>query len=499
MTRIPQVVAGRRDRDDRGIALLVVIALMAIVGVLAIVMVSVAIHESSASGRDRQRSSAVMTAEGQVDALVASIQSAPPATLPCGVSTPSVSVGPDRMTLTNTVTYYDATGAVVTCPSLLLPTTVAASAAVRSTSTSNAIAGEAAAVRTVETLLNLRATYVNVLNMAIFGSTGISFANKIDLHGQAGQPDADVYTNGSVTCANNEHFYGSVFAQGSVAMSNTCVVEGDVQARTGFTATNPQVTVNGKVLVSNGSINLGPAVLGQQARASGSVAGNACGTTGKCFPAQTLDPPASQPFPQYLWNATTQAAYVADGYTVVELPTAGYPCGMYDTKSDYVAKWISDHPASTTKTVVHASCPAQPVSLRGVNLDLGANLAVFATGGFDLSGNTTIRSTTADHRHLYLVQPYDAVSTHPCSAVGISIGNQVSIEATVDDLLYTPCALTVANNTALYGQIYGGGIVNITNNLTMYYTPLPALGLAGPGQPVDHYAVDILYKRENNA
>lgn len=92
----------QRSQDDSGIALIVAIALMAIVGVLLVVMVSVAIHENNASGRDRQRSSGVMAAEGQVDTLISKIQSAPPATLPCSPSsTPNVNVtvGSDRMVI----------------------------------------------------------------------------------------------------------------------------------------------------------------------------------------------------------------------------------------------------------------------------------------------------------------------------------------------------------------------------------------------------------------
>src|SRR5450830_652391 len=99
----------RRVDDDRGIALVVAVALMALVTTLLVVMVSVAIHENSSSGRDRQRSSAVMTAEGQVDSLISQIQSAAITDLPCDPIPPlNVSVGSDTMTITSTVIYSTA-------------------------------------------------------------------------------------------------------------------------------------------------------------------------------------------------------------------------------------------------------------------------------------------------------------------------------------------------------------------------------------------------------
>ena len=497
------LAARRRASDDRGIALIVTIALMGIVGVLLVVLVSVAIHENDASGRDRQRSSGVMTAEGQVDTLIAKIQSAPPATLPCTPPGPStVPVGPDSMTITNTVKYYTAAGTEVSCP----PTVEVAQASIKSTSKSTSIAGQAPAVRTVETLLDLTPVFSNSLSMAIFGNTGVSLANHANIYGQNGQPNADVYTNGSVACTNNQHYYGSIYAQGSVTMSNTCRVEVDVHAKTGFTSTNPGVAVNGKVLVSNGNISLGPASLGQQARALGTVTGNACATAGKCIAGQPVDPPPLQDFPKYYWpgppafpNETREAWETALGYTVQEFPQAGYPCGMYSApgplngKVDYVGKWIYDNTGSTTKTVIYANCPGQPVTFQGISFNLGADLAIFARGGFNFSGNTTIKSTTTDRRLLYLIQPFGSPCTNP---VGISLDNQVTVEATVDNLLYSPCSIVKANNSTVYGQIYGGGQVTINNLLTMYFSPLPVPGLNSAGMPVESYSAGILYKRE---
>lgn len=503
MNRI-SLVLRRRARGDNGVALLVVIGLMAVVGVLMLVMVGEAIREGNATGRDRQRSSAVMTAEGQVDSIISKIQSAPLADgLPCGASTVTgVPVGSDKMTITNTVTYYTAAGATVDCSALA--TTPVAQAKIKSTSSSNRIAGQASATRTVETLLNLKPSYANAFYDAIFSNADMTLSNNTKIFGQGSSQDADIYSNGSVTCNSNVEFHGSIYSQGTVTMSNTCVVSVDVQAKLGYYGNNPNAGVTGKILVSNGNIVLNKSKVGQQARASGLVTGDACSTAGKCFHDTTVAAPPAQVFPQYEWNPATELAWAADGYAVVKLPDATYPCGNYggggslNGKVDGVAHWIYDHQATMADTVIYANCPVgvgDEVKFQGINISLNANLAIFATGGFTFSGNTQIASNSATHRLLYLVQPYDSVTTHPCTTDGISLDNQVTVADTIDDLLYSPCNIRKANNTTHYGQIYAGGSVSIDNKMTMYYKPLPVPGPPSGGS-VDNYTVDILYMRE---
>jgi len=490
-----------RVKDDRGIALVVAIALMAIVGILMITMVTVAINESRASGRDRQRSSAVMTAEGQVDSIISKIQSAPLAGgLPCGASTVTgVPVGSDKMTITNTVTYYTSAGAPVLCS--VLATTPVAQAKIKSTSSSNRIAGQASATRTVETLLNLKPSYANALNKAIFsnGTDDISFVSNATIFGEGGLSNADIYTNGNVTC-NSGHFYGSIYTQKGATFAGACIVEVNLHTKLGYTSNNGAALVKGDVLASGGSIALGSSQVPGHAYASGTATGTACTAT-KCFGSQTVAAPPTQAFPQYLWNPTTEAAWAAQGYAVVKLPNSSYPCGNFgdpgplNGKVDGVAHWIYDNQATMGKTVIYANCPGQPVKFQGINISLNANLAIFATGGFNFSSNTQIASNSSTHRLLYLVQPYNSVS-QPCTVDGISLDNQVTVADTVDDLLYSPCNIRKANNTTHYGQIYAGGSVRIDNQLTMYYKPLPPFGLSASGGSVDKYTVDILYMRE---
>ncbi len=499
----------RRGRDE-GIAMVVAIALMGIVSILVVTLAALAIHQAQASGRDRQRSSAVMTAEGVVDTLLAKIQSSAPGDLPCGTLTDeAVTVVSDTMTTTPTVTYYDAAGQPVDCANVA--TTELAQAAISATTVSDPIVGQAPARRTIETLLRLQPTYDNGLDKAIFGDGGVTLANKADIYGQDGQPNADVYTNGNVACNNNQHYYGSIFAQGTVSMSNTCTVEVDVEAKGGITATNPGVTINGRALASAGSIDLGPASLGQQARASGSVTGNVCSTPGKCFSGVSVPAPPQLDFPILNWDAYT--TWTANGFTnVVTIPSGEYTCGWWNGrkltgsdgkdhqlngKVDGAGAWIFENGWKLSgPTILLDSC-SQGVSLQGVGIELNDSFAIFAKGGVTFSGNTLITSTTAESHNLYLIQPYDSVSYHPCTSDGIALDNQVTVDSTIDTLLYSPCNIRKANLTTHYGQIYAGGVAKIDNQLTMYYQPLPVWGLLTASSTVESYSVEILYTREN--
>ena len=517
MFRIVRRHLSRRADGDEGIALVVAIALIGVVSVLMMALIAVAMAETRASGRDRQRSQGVMAAEARVDQVVADIQSRPVLDLPCGaLASERVSVVSDRLDVAVTVRYFDAAGVEIPCTDIAA--VQLAQATVSATAVSEPIANQSPAVRTVETLLRLEPQYGNDLDKAIFGNAGIRLSNHAAIYGLDGEPNADIYTNGDVACNNNQHFYGSIYAQGSVSMANSCVVEGDVHARLGFTATNPGVTVNGRVLVSAGNINLGPATLGQQARASGTVTGNVCtGAQGaeKCFRGVSVAPPPAIAFPVMNWVGA-EAEWAANGYTtVINIPgTYGgtnFPCGWWNGrrlvgsdgkqsnmngKVDGAAAWVFENGYKLTGPTVLVSTCSQALSFQGAGIKLNNNLAVFANGGVTFSGNSPIESTNADHRNLYLVQPYSA-RPMPCTSDGIALDNQVTVAPNVSLLLYSPCNIRKANQSTHYGQIYAGGQANIDNKLTMYFQPLPVWGITTASSAIESYAVEILFKREN--
>lgn len=514
-------------RDDRGVAIVAAMGVVMLVGILVAVTITIAMQESKMTGRDRQRSSGVATAESQVDLLTAQIQSSAPAALTslCGPVAGSTKVAGDSFSLASTVTYYDTSGNVVPCSQVA--TTLLAQAKIHSTATSAALAHSAAAVRTVESLIKLTPAYANNLDKAIFSDSSMTMSNKTVLKSASATPNADIYTNGNFTCNNNEEFHGSIYAQGSIYLNAQCTVSVDVWAKIQVSVTNPSASIGGRALSAQSTIGLDKAALGQQARAAGAVTGQVCSTAGKCFGnlgLTAVNPPPVTTFPQLKWDSTAQSAWVANGYTnVVTFPQGNFVCGWYNPpngtpdlvgadgksanlngKASGVGAWLFANAYKLpADTIVISNCPSDKIILQGIGLTLNKNIVLLSLGGISFTGNTTITSVTgtataADPNLLYFIQPYSYYGTvTTCSGEGITLDNQVTVDNTVNTLLYSPCAIRKANQSEIVGQVYSGSTLTIDNQFNMTYIPLPVWGgLASPSSQVNTYSVDTMYKRE---
>lgn len=535
MLRLTRTWESLRRRDD-GVALIAAVGVVMLVAVLVGVTAMIAVSESKGTGRDRQRSSAIAQAESQLDVTIGRIQSAPPSVLGsaalCGPTTSTTKVAGDTFTITTTVSYFTAANQPVDCTSLQNGAAVGL-VSISSTATSQALAHAQAAKRTMETLVRLTPNYQVDLNKAIFSQSNLTMANKTNLRSATATPNADVYTNGDFTCNNNEDFQGSIYAQGNVTFSSQCTVAVDVWAGGNITVNNQSAAIGGQALSSGtltgspGNIWLGKASLGQQARAVGTATSDmpqgACNITGKCFSHVTVGQPPQTSFPQLVWDSTAAGQWAAHGYTtVVNLPNASFPCGWYNGpnlvgadghssnlngKADGVGAWLyanAYHLSGPTIVTVDPSCTTQ-VQLQGISISINKNLVLMSAPGINFSGNTQISSvagtaTTQNPNLLYLVQPYTFNGTAPtCNGDGISLNNQVSVDPTVNTLMYSPCSITKANQSTLTGQVYSGGQLNVNNQLDMTYMQLPVWGgLSGMANPssIASYNAQTMYMRE---
>lgn len=501
MTRsIRRRVAG--EVPDAGIAMLVSIALMGIIAIIVVALVSVALSEARATGRDRQRSGAVMSAEGRVDTLLSQIQSAAPANLPCDDAATTdggdVTVISDDLDASAEVTYYDAAGEV-DCADLA--TAVLTEAKVVVTVESNQLVGTSAARRTVETLLELKPTFGNDLDRAIFGDAGVVVRNNGTVRTPDGALDADVYTNGDFECpsGSNQEYHGSIYAQGSITLNDACTVLVDVHAGTFVSATHSHADINGRVLAAGGNIVV-DGDIGQQARASGTASGGGCVPSTKCVSFATDVPaPPAQTFPPISWSDTAiSSAWNSElGFTNVVTPTCAPRTGPGD-KMDGVGEWIQANASSLpANTVVLAYCP-DPVYMSGIDLSLNKNLAIFSTEGLVLDGAPTIKSTVdTEARNLYLMQPYTSAPSCVSGVPGIYVGNNVEFQRSANVLMYSPCDIDKRNRSEITGQVYSGGVANISQNTDMTYVMVPMAGLGPVSVTVESYDVNIVYKREN--
>lgn len=543
MNALVRRLQAARAGGDRGIAIVAAIAVVMLVGIMLAVVIGIAMSEARQTGRDRQRSSGVAVAEGTVDSTVARIQSASPAALGalCGDLATSADVGADDFGLTTTVTYYDASGNAVDCGALA--STKLTQATIVSHATSGSINGAAPAQRTVETLLELTPSYTVGLDKAIFSNSTLRMANNTKLTALSGKPEADVYTNADFYCQNNQEFHGSILApKGSIYLQGQCTVIVDAWAKGEVLLDNPSASIGGRALSATSTVTLGHSALGQQARAAGQVTGDVCATAGKCF---SNDPdvaaPPVEPFPELLWDTTAQAAWGAEGYTnVVTIPgtynvqksngsweNVSFPCGWYNGpdlagppksngspttlklagKADGAAAWLwANGWTLPGRTILVVDCASDKVLIQeNYDLQINSDVVIMTRGGLSFTQQSIIKAvdgtaTAADPALLYFIQPVEFNNaTVTCNGDGIELNNQVTVQNTVNTLLYSPCPVRKANNSDITGQVYSGQSVSVDNKFDMTYVPMPVpgggLNPSGASE-IESYSVDILYKRE---
>jgi hypothetical protein len=489
-----------RRREDDGVALMMAVAVTAMSGVLIVTLIGLAMRETNQTSHNRGRATAVTTAEGAVDAALAAIQGMDVSTLPCGGTTTSAASAPENVTITTTISYLTSAGAQLACPP---PDTTAASQVfIKAVATSTPRGGGLKVRREFETLAALKPKWSTDLNKAIFGNSGITVNNNFDLYGQNG-PDADVYTNGNFSCANNEHLRGSVVApQGTISLTNSCTIDVNAYARDGVTMSNG--IVNGDIKVSAGAVN----------KTGGTLVGKAYATVGsawctanptKCTVQSPVKIPTIQTFPVLNGDAATIAQYTAAGYTLVTLTE----CDPKLVGS--VGRWLEDSAAAaTTPVLLKTPCRAQ-IQNNAKTVSLANDIAIFADQGVEITNSVTIQSTSAGVKHQVLfIHPADfqtRVASVACNNntlglsnatmnTGIALSNLVVTTSDITQFYYSPCNIDKANQSTVYGQVYSGQQAIIDNKTDAYYVPCSVIGVTTT-KVVEYYTADILYKRES--
>lgn len=460
-------------RGDDGVAMISVmmISLIATTSVLAVYQI--ASHELNETSQAHERVSSIGAAEAGLDLTLATLGTAP---LPCTVSG-TLAGAPQSGTYAVAVSYYatyPATGSPLSCTPGIGPSATPAAALLRSTgSTGATVGGE----RVMEALVKLTPLPTGSLDKALFSDRSFQPTNSVTLYGNVGN-DADIYTNGNFACANNEVLRGSVFSQGTLSASNNCTVLVDYYARGNVTLSH-NVTVGHDAKSSRGNI-----ALTNSARVEHDAIANGTNTGGTVVnnrvSGATLADPPSQVFPTLEFDL---ADWTAAGWT--RHVDAGSDCALAHAT-------VTDMSGQTAPTVLRTSCA---MAWSGnTSVSLGADLAIFSTAGFTASNNFTVRSTNASVRKFYLIVPTSS-GTANCTAPGISLRNNTTFQSSVQVMLFTPCQVSIANNDAGYGQIYGG-VVTVSNNFTLRYRPASIPGVEWIGGTATAFSRDLVYKRE---
>lgn len=492
-------ITRRTPSGDEGIALVVAMAVVMLVTIMVVTVTTIAIYQSGATGRDRQRSSAVASAEGLVDSLAAQVSESAPADLPCGEQDETGTVVRDTLTSVAEVRYMDIDENPIDC--LDVEAGVQASfASISVTTTADVIGQGIPARRTVETLIRLTPLYSTKLDKALFSNTGIAIGNNGDIMDSTDGP-ADVYTNGTIynDSGGNQVVEGSLLSQGNINWTKQLTVKGDVWAKGSVALTHNSggggVLVTGSVLSSTSNVTLSNKVTVQKdVEAEGTIAWTGCDDN--CFAPVSVDDPPYTAIPPITWASV--ADWQANGYgTVVRFGAGGAACGTASSKLDNAGSWIVNNAAGLTQpTILISDCP-EPVKIDGPTVTLGNDLAVFSRSGFTLRSMTFAGNSSTlanDPRLLYLIQPQDVT----CSGTSITLNSKVIATSRIKTLLYSKCAITLDQQTDITGQIYAGGTITVSNNSNVTYGSLDAWS-AGASTDIVAYRVETLYKRENQS
>ena len=499
--------------DEQGM-----LALVVAVGVSAVLFLSGALayqvasrNQNDASFR-RVEAQALDAAEGGLNRSYQAIQMANNASaLPCGsgLFAETFNTSPAKSSYSVEIDYYDTyppTDAKLTCAQALTgsPTPVAAEVV------STGVGAKGTAEMTskyMEALLkiNVATIYSNVFDDALFSDLSMIGANNTTVDGHNGN-DANMYTNGNLTCGNGFLAQGSVTLQGSFTASGSCTVNGNVTTVGNISMSNNttiggNATSAGSTCASQGNITMAnSAAVDQAAYAYCSITTSGSSTIyhGTYAPYTAIAKPAVETLPNIPTptpatvntdNPQTQGDLASVGWT-----QAGYTHQITDNNcaAGGVYTDISNMSTATTPTVIITSCP---LSWSGnSSISLNANLAIYSTGGFSMANNTSWQSTNSTTRLLYLIVPTSA-GPSPCSA-GITFANNTSFATSVNVLDFTPCTVTISNNSTGYGQVYGGQI-DATNLFTAHFVPMPTIPLASGGGSVNATTtVAVVYERQ---
>ena len=497
----------RLRRNDTGAATIIAMAVVALVALLSAAVFASTTAANDASGRLRQRSVAVGAAESGIDYAFSQIGvagTAPTLKLPCSDTATGwkpITGGGDKVEYRVDIKYYG----VYPVPDP--PTELTCSAGELSATPKAALitsfgraATDTTATRIVQTLVKLNPVYDDGTDKAIFANGTVTLANKGTVTGNVGN-DADVYTNKSIICNNNQSYGGDIFAQGDVSFASTCTAAGGIHAK-GYVRTTNNSSIGGDVISSRSYVSLsGQTSVVGRLRAASSVSWNGCSAPNKCYPNQTgiPDPPAYN-FPQIKSDAATLAAWEAEGYlrpTTAAYSAAMSNCGNAGGGLNGPTKWLVDNAATlASDTMIVTSCEVRLQNTKTTKFK--NDIVIFAKGGFVTSNQVQFDSVDSVNKRVYIIIPYD-VATAPCSTPQLSTDNLFKITEKIEMMLYSPCNITFSNQATQIGQIYGGSDVTINNQFNMQYRPMPVYGLAASvSGAVQKYKVDIVYKRESN-
>jgi hypothetical protein len=459
-------------RDERGMAMITAILVSVVVLGLAVVATGIAVYNNNQSARDRTRLQTIDAAEAGINETALRLERSAPTSLPCTVSRDLDANPPVHYAVT--ISYYATyppTGSPMSCP----PTAAPAAATFASLGTS-ALGSQAP--RKMVSQVRLRPRYGG-FDTALFVDSSLTTSNSLNITGDQGN-DADVYTNGDLTCDNSTAIGGSLLAQGQVTMGNTCSVAEDVYAR-------QAVTMSGSSSIGHDAISARSSIaLSQSARiANNATAGTSITLSGPSSIGGTQTQSHISPDPPAKTLPTIEdvpADWSTDGYTIQ---------GPYTT-CDAAKSFLDALPNNDTNYVVRVAAGCLLQWGNNSVITLYQDVAIIFDGQIGMVNRTDWLSGDGEEHSVLFINPMSTSGTCGSRNPAFSTGNLTSFAAQLKVFVYTPCAAVFNNsNRDLVGQIMAGQ-ATIANNFHLDFAPIPVPG-AGDVAGFDQ---DIAYLRE---
>ena len=478
MTRPPPLLRAADPASESGaLALMLALAMCALFSLLVAILVQVTSYNVTDSAFRLEQNQAFDAAEGGLDLAIGDVEQAGQASqMPCSAVTSAYPTTPVASSASATVTYYSSYSGAgpsgqIACVSGALP---AASQVQAVIIVATGHAGRhPQATAYVEAELKLQTVY----NNALFSSQSITSVNGGQIYGDPpGSNNANVYTNGSISCGNGFSVQGSVSMIGTFTGTNNCAVNGDIVAGGNVSLSN-NTSVTGSVYAGGVPCGSPAATISMANNAVVDQSAYACGaitTTGSAkvlhvvaaneSPLPSAGTVHNQSLPSWTNPATdptAKSAWQAAGYS-------------FENEGSKCSNVYTDITSATSPLVVTTSCALSWSSA----VTLQTNVAVFSTAGFSMTNRTSWASNSSTTRLLYVIVP----SPETCSGgqPGITLANNTSFAASVNVLFYTPCTVQISNNDAGYGQIYAGQ-VSASNNFSQHFVPVPSPAATGGG------------------
>jgi Tfp pilus assembly protein PilX len=476
-------MAFARIRDDeRGIAMVIALLVSMVLLTLATVVVAQSIHDVESSGLDRRRLQSVNAAEAGNNYYYAYLQSTTVTTLNCQPVTQTIATAPATASFTSTPTFYDATGTAMPCSSPTPFTSTYYPSAVAITTTGT-VTNQTP--RTMQTYIRLTPVYGG-FGQAILSQSGANFPNNFDIYGNNGN-DGDIYIlTGDLTISNTPHVRGNVYVPaGSASISGNSNITGTLWANGGITMANAAV-ISTNAISSTGTIS-GAGSIGGNATAASTITGVT--VAGTSYPNTVSPTPPTQPFPRITYGGIDKT-----GYTIHTFSGAG-ACASARTFVESTFGGLSgNHLVYITGTT-----PCTYTNTNNSIVSMPGNLMIVSDWGIDISNKSTWAATTAN-TSVYFISSWRAdgniALTHDDCGSGsssktISTGNNTDFNTNAQAFFYSPCTVSMSNQSNFYGQVMGDP-VQINNQFTMTYRPVLVPGFG----TVTSFKEDIAYVRE---